>query len=451
MDTTTDTTVPLLSCIMRSAVFDPRVFIGGPFRVCPNCQQQEFGTLMISNKTVTRRCRGCWHTETQRLPALQKKIIYLDQMAYSGMAKTFDPVWAAATRSTGDFWARLFDAVERAFKLQLIVCPNSTIHEKESALAAQPTMLRAIYEHLGHGASFEYPTIIHQHQLTVALRAVLDGKSPTYGLDRDYVIRGNPDQWTERLRISVEMPGLRPDPTTERRVKDRSHDAMVKLFERWQKEKSRTFDDWYQQERPGSAQSFAALYDAHSDLLRRVYSGEAEFSDDVWNPRLEVGLVSTLIHVARETGLDAQAAHSFVARFLFSAAAYDAPANDIGALLVAAIARKAASGQRRPPSPGMWNDIVAIASFLPYCDAMFLDNECAALLGEEPLKTKMASYGTRIFYCRTGGTFLSYLAEIESDAGQEHVALIEKVYGDNWSVPYRELFRNTRARGAQAS
>jgi hypothetical protein len=451
MDTTTDTTVPLLSCIMRSAVFDPSLFIGAPFRACPNCQQQEFGTLMISNKTVTRRCRKCWHTETQRLPALQKKIIYLDQMAYSGMAKTFDPVWAAATRSTGEFWARLFDAVERAFKLQLIVCPNSTIHEKESALAAQPTMLRAIYEHLGHGASFEYPTIIHQHQLTVALRAVLAGESPVYDLERSYVIRGDPDQWTERLRISVEMAGLRPEAATERRVRDRSHDAMVKLFERWRTERSKTFNDWYQQERSGSAQSLAILYDTHSDLLRRVYSGQAELSEDVWNPRLEVGLVSTLIHVAREAGLDPQAAHFFVRRFLFSDAAYDAPANDIGALLVAAVARKAASGQRRPPSPGMWNDIVAISSFLPYCDAMFLDNECAALLSEEPLRTKLACFKTRIFSCRTGEDFLQYLSDLEKDAGPEHASVIDSVYGANWSVPYRELFLNARVREARTT
>jgi hypothetical protein len=33
-------------------------------------------------------------------------------MVYRGMAKTFDPVWSAVTRSTGDFWAGLFDAIE---------------------------------------------------------------------------------------------------------------------------------------------------------------------------------------------------------------------------------------------------------------------------------------------------------------------------------------------------
>jgi len=76
------------------------------------------------------------------------------------MAKTLDPVWGATTAAQGAFPAKMFDALERAFKLQLIVCPNSTVHEKESSLASHPTMLRAVYEHLGNGVSFEHPVIV---------------------------------------------------------------------------------------------------------------------------------------------------------------------------------------------------------------------------------------------------------------------------------------------------
>lgn len=436
---------------MRSVAFDPRMFISRPFGRCPNCQAAEFGTLMISNNSVTRRCRSCGHTASQRLPALHKKIVYLDQMAYSGMAKTFDPVWAATTRSPGDYWAHLFDAIERAFKLQLLVCPSSTIHEKESSLAAHPTMLRAIYDHLANGVSFEYPTIIHQHQLTVAFRASLNGTSPSYDVNRSLIVHGNPDAWAERLRISVDASALLPSAAIQREVKDRSHAAMVNYFERWQTEKSRTFNDWYLESRPGSAQAFAALYDDHARLITRVSSGKEAFSEDVWNPRLEVGLVSTLIHVATDAGLDMDGAHSAVGKFLFSELAYDAPANDISALLFAAVARKAASGQQRPPSPGMWNDIVAISSFLPYCDAMFLDNECAAFLAEEPLKTRLAHLGTRIFSSNTGEAFLEYLSILEADAGHEQLAVVESVYGDGWSEPYRELFRSAREREARSN
>jgi len=427
--------------------FDPRMFITTPFRQCPKCGAGEFGSLMISGATQTRRCRACWHTETRRLPALRKKIVYLDQMAYSNMAKTLDPVWAASKAPQGPFPAKLFDALERAFKLQLIVCPNSTVHEKESALASHPSMLRAVYEHLGNGISFEHPVIIHQHQLGVALRAVLAREAPTYDLPRDFVLHGNPDEWMERIQISVKMAGLQPDPKVQRAVKDRSHAAMTGYFEQWRADKGRRFGDWYRQERRGHAENFTLLFRERVALMQRVGAGQAPFSEDVWNPRLEAEVVMGLVHLAEQAGCAPNDALGTVLEFLFSDIAFDAPANDISALMMAALARKAASGQRRPPSPGMWNDITAIASFLPYCDAMFLDNECAGLLREEPLRTKLAPLGTRIFSSKTGDEFLAYLASLEREqAGSEHVRLVEDVYGDDWSVPYREILIHERER-----
>jgi hypothetical protein len=409
----------------------------------------EFGTLMISNGSLTRRCRVCWHTESQRLPALRKKIIYLDQMAYSGMAKTLDPVWAAATAPQSTLPAKLFDALERAFKLQLIVCPNSSVHEKESVLASQPTMLRAVYEHLGNGTSFEYPVVVHQHQLGVALRAVLGGQPPRYDLRLGLVLYGNPHEWMERIRIAVNLTGLEPDPKVQRDVKDRSHAAMLAYFKRWQGESDKTFQDWHREERQGHAINFLHLFKERFALMQRLMSGAAPMTEEVWNPRLDAEVVLALMRVAEEAGYPPDAALRVVVDFLFSDAAYDAPANDITALLMAAVARKAANGQRRPPSPGMWNDITAIASFLPYCDAMFLDNECAGLLREEPLRTKLAPFGTRVFSSKTGAEFLDYLASLEREAGADHLRLVAEVYGEEWSIPYRQLLVHERERQAR--
>lgn len=172
------------------------------------------------------------------------------------------------------------------------------------------------------------------------------------------------------------------------------------------------------------------------DLDQMAYRNMAKTLDPVMG----------LIHVAEQAGCTPNDALGAVLEFLFSDIAFDAPANDISALMMAALARKAASGQRRPPSPGMWNDITAIASFLPYCDAMFLDNECAGLLREEPLRTKLAPFGTRIFSGKTGDEFLAYLAGLEEQAGPEHVRLVADVYGDDWSVPYREILVHERER-----
>jgi hypothetical protein len=108
-------------------------------------------------------------------------------------------------------------------------------------------------------------------------------------------------------------------------------------------------------------------------------------------------------------------------------------------MLWASIARKAAAGQKRPPSRGTVNDIRVIGSILPYCDAMFVDNEMRGYLREEPLTTEL-QYGVRVFSKNNLDDFLSYLDEIERAADPAHVALVERVYGKDWGKPYVQMF-----------
>ena len=39
----------------------------------------QLGTLSIRVNVHSRRCRHCFHNESERLPPLNKKLIYLDQ------------------------------------------------------------------------------------------------------------------------------------------------------------------------------------------------------------------------------------------------------------------------------------------------------------------------------------------------------------------------------------
>lgn len=66
---------------------------------------------------------------------------------------------------------------------------------------------------------------------------MLAGEVPTYDLPRDLVLHGNPDEWMERIRISVNITDLQPDPKVQRAVKDRSHAAMTRYFEQWRADK----------------------------------------------------------------------------------------------------------------------------------------------------------------------------------------------------------------------
>jgi hypothetical protein len=89
----------------------------------------------------------------------------------------------------------------------------------------------------------------------------------------------------------------------------------------------------------------------------------------------------------------------------------------------------------------MANDIAIISVLLPYCDAMFIDNECHTYLQEKPLCDAI-NYGTITFSQNTKEEFLNYLDKIEQKASKKHLDKVEEVYGENWKKPYTTLYKN---------
>jgi len=107
------------------------------------------------------------------------------------------------------------------------------------------------------------------------------------------------------------------------------------------------------------------------------------------------------------------------------------------------VARKAAAGQKRPPTRGLVADVRMVSLLLPYCDAMLMDNEIAGYLKEEPLVSSLG-FPCKVFSPRTLPHFMNYLDEIEGAANPEHLKKVEEVYGVDWPQPSRRFTRNRR-------
>jgi hypothetical protein len=370
-------------------------------------------------------------------------------MMLSNMAKTLDPVWRAERpRPPEAYWADAFDALDRALKLQLIVCPVSRIHESESVVLPHFKVMRRLYEHLGSGATFQFPAHIHHVQLAHAFRATLRGEPVDFRvIPRGRVLRGDVDAWSERIRISIDWPAADPDPALVRLERTRSGEAWERIFERWATERQ-SFEDVYEYERRGQADAMLQLFREHLALVADFHR-TGRNAEKVLNHRLEVQTMNGLLQLAEEAGYeDPTSALDVVVKFLYSETALRVPANEISALLMAALARRAAAGQKKLPSRGMWNDITAISHFLPYCDAMFVDDECASLLGEGPLDERIV-YPTRVFSNKTRQEFLEYVASCEEEAGPAHRDLVVGTYGENWLTPYRAMLQDERQRTAR--
>ena len=146
---------------------------------------------------------------------------------------------------------------------------------------------------------------------------------------------------------------------------------------------------------------------------------------------LQEGGVPTSDHVRR------------MLEYLSSESVQYVPFLRIRAMLYAAVARKAAAGQKHPPTTGLVTDVEMVSLLLPYCDAMLVDGEIAGYLKEEPLASSIG-FPCKVFSPRTIPQFMTYLDKIETAATPEHLKKVEEVYGADWPQPFETLYTSER-------
>lgn len=425
---------------MNHVVFDPRVFILPPFKRCPSCGREEtYGVLMIGGVQYTRRCRECWHSDHYALPGLEKKVIYLDQMVISHMTKALHPT-AAAGREIDAFWLELFEKLDVVCNMQLAICPDTATHREESAVWMYPEALRRMYEHFSHGVSFNDTPVVREAQLMEFLENWLAGHPANpVRADRDTLVRGAINSWQERFRVTV--GGLEPEdwPARLNESRQRASDALAQLSERWRDVRPFSFNDVYRQELRAIGQTMIQIHTQSLREAAEVMGGTRPFDPEVFMPSNITATILGIHHRLREHGIADEELWPKTAEFFTSPDIDQVPYLRISCMLFAAFARKQASGQRRPASGGTLNDVTTIATVMPACDAIYVDNEVAAFLNEEPLRTQL-DFGTRVFSQRTRHEFAAYIDEIRDAATDEHVTAVREVYGDSYLTPFTGLF-----------
>jgi len=85
------------------------------------------------------------------------------------------------------------------------------------------------------------------------------------------------------------------------------------------------------------------------------------------------------------------------------------------------------------------SDVSTIATVLPYCDAVLIDNEMRGLLELGPVRERLG-FETKAFSPQTLDAFLEYLASVEKDAPQGIAELARSMYGE--PEPYLAIFHD---------
>ena len=395
-----------------------------------------------------RECHTCWHKEHIKFPPIKKRIIYLDQFLISNIAKVLDPTARShAATATEPFWLEVYKKLDRLSSLNLIVCPDSFFHNEESMLSGDPPYkkLREVYEHLSHGITFYDHNTITRFQVHQHLENYLNGEpAKALELDPTSVTHGDLHEWLGRMRISVNGNPFEGQIDGIRDERERMYNSMIPVFQRWQTETGRDFMEWVREEANAFGKGTVLAYVKHlkkqvelpQKYAAQILAGEEpDISLEDILPPPSVDIMQQITMVLRGRGLEDQALLEKAVEYLGSPDLINIPANHIAALLYAAIARKAASGQKAVPNRGTFADVHAIASLLPYCDAMFIDNAMAALLKEKPIDKEMSRYPAKIFSMNNKEEFMAYLDEIEAQVTPEHLSIIEDAYGETWLDP----------------
>jgi hypothetical protein len=415
----------------------PRDFIRPPFRRCPRCGAPSYGIRVVARENYGRACKQCLYRGAAiPLPELDKKVIYLDQFVISNMMKASNPNTKAHRRGTLDpFYADLFERLKRLARMQLIVCPSSFTHQWESLASPFFKALEACYETLSYGVKFYDPSSIRRFQLIEHARNwIRDEPDKPLTLDVHSLVTSSINVWPPDFHVKVNL-NYGEDVVDEIvKWRNEGHQGLCAVFGRWMSEKNRTFKDWFTEEAMAFGETALKVYKDHfvfalKSLIQEAVLGGSQLllGHILAEPPELYTNVQVIRHEFREAGIREDQVLSKVREYFLSPHLKDVPFIKIQSMLYAALARKAAAGQKRPPNRGMANDIEILSLLLPFCDAMFVDKECHALLREKPLCTEI-NYGTRVFSLNNKQDFLDYLADIEKSASPELLAALAELH-----------------------
>jgi hypothetical protein len=380
----------------------------------------------------------------------KKTIIYLDQFVVSGIVKALDPEFPRRER-LDPFWLELYKKLDRLLRLQLIVCPDSIFHQTESLLSGDSTFEahQDVYGYLSNGCTFQNEMSILRWQIHFHFRNYLDGnpdREPS--LDPEEVVHGDLNEWQNKIDVTVPYRFNATEVAALRSRREQQHERIKAAFGLWQ-EDATSFKKAVEEEALSFGRAVLEVFWEHvRKRLHNTITGKFPLTLEDLLPSPGANIVYELFQILQEEhGIDDIPKQlEKVAEYFQSPHILHIPFVRLSAMLYASIARKTQAGRRSEPNQGTITDVTAIASLLPYCDVMVVDNEMATYLREVPLREEVKKFGTKIFSPNSKKDFLAFLEGLEAKASKGRVALVEHHYGKGWLEPYLDLVAHRKER-----
>jgi hypothetical protein len=320
------------------------------------------------------------------------------------------------------------------------VCPDSDVHERESRVSSHFEAIRRINELLSGGVRFHEIELIRNRQILRHSQNWINGNhSERFEFDVDSIVYGEIDHWQDPIYVSAILPWRPEWVEALRNHRVQLHKRISEVFSRWQTETGKSFDFWFNEELNDYGVSILKQVMIYNKSVNAVLNKERpmQWSDLVIPPAVQTYV--TVVNAFQALGLAGQDLGAKVYEYFTSPALASLPFLRLSSMIFASVARKAAAGMKKLPSQGLSNDVDAISTLLPYCDAMFIDNECRAYFGEEPLRTEQR-FGAQLFSLRNKDVILYYLDSIEASMTPEHLQVVNTIYDQGWAEPSTRVF-----------
>ncbi|MGZ3171646.1 MAG: hypothetical protein ACXWJC_01010 [Croceibacterium sp.] len=310
--------------------------------------------------------------------------------------------------------------------LQQAVFPPSDVHHSETLVSPWPQELRDAYEAVSGEVRLEDTNHIQLSQIAAFARAFITHDKPEINFGIDNAVRGRRNEWLPDMRIAVQTDYSQFADGTRASV-DETAEAVVDLMDGWRKrgvgfgEALEIELGSYHQSRTGALQAFAERHAkavAADDFMAEFNLGMSFI----------VREMSLLREVFTRAGVPTDKLDETITGFWHWDGNRDQPFGRILAYMFAALAGQVKAGRTKSVSRGFMNDVKAIAAYAPYLDAMFVDKECATLLGEGRPRDEL-TYKSRIFSLNKKEEFLTYLQELEDATPEEVRHFSGLIYG----------------------
>jgi len=389
---------------------------------CDNCLGVKTRSKFISNNCVKITCKSCRESFEFPLIELKKKIIYLDQNLFSTGFKN-------NKKPNTEKLLKIFEKLRGLTNKQLIVCPYSEAHDRESHLYEQSDQLWKFIRRESHYHNFYFASQIKERQLTNAYNAFLNDKQPIKS--ELYLYNALPESvhnWDDSHPVDIDFSITNLiNKNTIGQEKQNFTSRVNEILPEWQKSSSSLEKD-YQLE-----------IKAHTDKFLKKFKliCESEPHDILeLQENEDFRILFTLLELPEVIKTKN---NGNILGFLKSRYFENVPYINISAGLWAIIKRKIKQKQIlrdvgeskiKKEIQGLMSDFEHLSVFAPYCDAVFTEKRMGGYL-KEWFAHRLGNYACKVFSAANLEEFNSYLDEIENNISPQMSEDLELAYGNN--------------------